>query len=185
MKVKGATLWAVGLAIFLALPIASRAASTERTPLTQEIAQQLRDAKRSSWELRKMTDTLDAITRNGGSSWQSHSSYLNTVRDNVNQLGKMLASVEELKQHGTKSQQIAIQAMRPRLMETADALRTAIQLLNDNRYHVYFTGYGEAVRTVSEQSASLHETLDAVLAYEAARERLDQLESAPAASDRG
>jgi|SRR5919108_1662927 hypothetical protein len=181
MRRKGLIICRAALAVFLALPVALSAAPTETSPLMQEVTSQMQEAKRSSWELRKTADTLHAITRSGGHSWQSHSSYLNTAREYVNQLGKMLVSLENLKQHGTESQQSAIESSRPKLVQTANALTSAIELLNDRRHNVYFSGYRDAVRTVSEQSDSLHNVLDVVLKYEAAKARLDNLEIGPAA----
>jgi hypothetical protein len=178
MRRKGTIISIAALAVFLALPLTL---SAETSPLMQELTSQMEEAKRSSWELRKTADTLQAITRTGSHSWQSHSNYLNTTRENVNQLGKMLVSLENLKQHGTESQQSAVESIRPRLVQTANALTNAIELLNDRRHNVYFSEYGEAVRTVSEQSDSLHEVLDAVLKYEAAKARLDSLEIEPTA----
>ena len=100
--------------------------------------------------------------------------------ENVNELGRMLATMEETKQHGTASQQMAIESVRPRLVETASALTSAIELLNDHRHNVYFSEYQDTVQAVSEHSTSLHEVLDAVVEYEAAKARLDGLELRPA-----
>lgn len=106
--------------------------------------------------------------------------YLNDARDQVNRLGKMLVSLEDLKPHSSESQQIAIGSMRAQLVQTADALIGAIELLNDGRHNIYFSEYRQAVQAVSQQASSLHETLDAVLKHEAAKNRLEGLELAPA-----
>ena len=164
------------LAAILAVPIGLSASTSAVVPITAEITQQMNEAKQVSYELRDTADRLHAITRSGNHSWQSHISYLNDARDNVNRLGKMLAGLEELKPRGTESQQIVIQAMRPRLVQTADALSNAIELLNDRRRNVYFSEYSEAVQTVTEQVNSLHDTLDAALKYEAAKDRFEGLE---------
>lgn len=97
----------------------------------------------------------------------------------VNRLGKMLADLEGMKARGTGTQQVAIERMRPQLVATANALTNAIDLLNDRPYNAYFAEYREAVQTVSEQGDSLHQTLDAVLDYEAAKFRLNSLELLP------
>jgi hypothetical protein len=76
---------------------------------------------------------------------------------------------------------MAIEAMRPRLVETANALTNAIELLNERHHNVYFGEYRDSVQTVSEQADSLHQTLDAVLAYEAAKAKLNNLGFSPAA----
>lgn len=164
------------LAVLLAMSAALPAAATEVSPLAREMTAQMQVAKQTSRDLINTADTLHAITRSGDHSWQSHSTYLNTVREHVNELGEMLVTLEDLSQHGTLSQQAALQSIRPRLVETAGALTNAIELLNDRRHNVYFSEYRDAVQTVSEQSNSLHETLEAVLKYEAARDRLVNLD---------
>jgi hypothetical protein len=165
----------------LALPLALPAAATEISPVAKEMTNQMQEAKRTSWELRTTADRLHAITRSGGHSWKSHSTYLNTAKENVNQLGQMLVSLETMKQHGTASQQVAIESIRPRLVQTANALTSAIELLNDRRQNVYFSEYGDAVQIVNQESDSLHEVLDTVLNYEAAKLRFDSLELGPSA----
>jgi hypothetical protein len=167
------------LAAILAVPIGLSANTAGAAPIKAEVTKQMNEAKQASYELRDAADRLQMITRGRNHSWHSHSSYLSDARENVNRLGKMLASLEDLKPHGTESQQIAIEAMRPRLVHTADALTNAIELLNDRRHNVYFSEYSEAVQTVTEQANSLHETLDAVLKYEAAKDRFEGLELGP------
>jgi hypothetical protein len=178
MKRKSSVLTAAILAVFLAVPITQAAATTLAKP---DVNTPMKEATRASYELRNTADTLHAITRSGRLTWQSHSSYLKSAREHVNQLGKILTNLENLKPHATDTQQMAIEAMRPRLAETANALTNAIELLNERRHNVYFGEYRDAVQTVSEQAASLHQTLDATLAYEAAKAKLNSLELSPAA----
>lgn len=178
MKRKSSVLSAAVLAVILAVPVIHATATTLANP---DVNTPMEEAKQASSQLRNTADTLHAITRGGGLSWQSHSWYLNSVRENVNQLGKMLFNLESLKPHATDTQQIAIEAMRPRLVETANALTNAIELLNERPHNVYFGQYRDAVQTVSAQAASLHQTLDAVLGYEAAQAKLNSLELLPAA----
>ena len=146
-----------------------------------DVAKSMREAKSAAYQLSKTADTLHSIASAGGYSWQSHSSYLHSARQDVNDLGKMLAGLEDLKPHATPAQQVGIERMRPHLVQTADALTDAIELLNDRRHHVYFPEYREAVETVSQQATSMHQTLDAVLDYESAKAKLGDLEMLPPA----
>jgi hypothetical protein len=141
------------LAAILAVPIGLSASTAGAAPIKAEVTKQMNEAKQASYELRDAADRLQMITRGRNHSWHSHSSYLNDARENVNRLGKML-------------------------VQTADALTNAIELLNDRRHNVYFSEYSEAVQTVTEQANSLHETLHAVLKYEAAKDRFEDLELA-------
>lgn len=175
MKHQFFILGAVALAVVLAFPALRASAGVNRVPAS-DVTKSMQGAKQTAYQFNQAIDTLHAITRSGGHSWQSHSWYLNSAREDVNRLGKMLADLEQLKPLGTETQQAAIERMRPQLATTANALANAIELLNDRRHNAYFPEYREAVQTVSEQADLLHETLDATLDYEAARFRLNSLE---------
>ncbi len=155
-----------------------RASAAPTAPLS-EVTQSMQQAKIAAFQLSKTADRLHAITRSGDHSWQSHSWYLDFARDDVNQLGKMLSDLENVQHQATRTQQIGIERLRPQLVKTANALTTAINLLNEHRHNAYFPEYRQAVEKVSEQATSLHQNLDAVLDYEALRARLQQLELLP------
>jgi uncharacterized coiled-coil DUF342 family protein len=164
------------LGAVLALPVLqANAAAGPATDVTNSMQQ----AKQAAFTLSETADRLHAITRNGGHSWQSHSWYLDSAREDVNRLGKMLQELEDMKPIASETQQMGIARMRPHLVETANGLTNAIDLLNDRRHNVYFPEYRERIETVSEQATSLHQSLDAVLKYEGAKARLDSLELLP------
>lgn len=160
----------------LAVP-ATVAADTkfDGTAKTQVTAQ-LKEAKEKSYKLRKNADGWHAITRSRDLAWQSHASYLNSVRDDVNQLGKLLAALEEVKYDASAPQQVAIEDSKVRLQRTADSISEAIALLNDRTHNVYFSEYGEAVQSIDEHTRSLHETLDAVVKLEDAQTGFEKLD---------
>jgi hypothetical protein len=168
------------LPVILAAPMGLSAATRATATIKAEVSSQMKEAKRVSYELRETADRLHSISRRGGHSWTGHAEYLNAAREDVNRLGKMLASLEDLKPHASEAQQMAIETMRPRLVQTANALTNAIELMKLRPHNVYFSEYGEAVGTVSAQADSLHQTLDTVLKYEAAKSRLEGLELGPA-----
>jgi hypothetical protein len=176
MKFPSSILSAAVMAVILALPVARASAATASPG---EVTKSMREAKSAAYQLSETADRLHSIASVGGYSWQSHSLYLHSARHEVNELGKMLSSLEDLTPHATTVQQKGIERMRPHLVQTANALTDAIELLNDRRHHVYFPEYREAVRTVKQQATSMHQTLDAVLDYESAKSNLDGLEILP------
>jgi chromosome segregation ATPase len=179
MKSTTSILSAAVLAVILALPLAR---ATAATVPGSEVTKSMQEAKAAAYQLSEKADRLHSITSAGDHSWQSHSSYLHSAREDVNQLGEMLSNLEGLKPGATPTQQMGIERMRPQLVQTANALTDAIELLNDRRHHVYFPEYREAVQSVSQQATSMHQTLDAVLDYESAKARLDSLELAQSGS---
>ncbi len=172
MKSKISIFGAVAMALILTVPAVRASANTNSVDVTKS----MQEARATAYQLSETADTLHSITNNGRLSWQTHSSYLESAREGVNQLGKMLANLEELKPNATQTQQLAIDRMRPQLVQTANSLTDAIELLNERRHHIYFPEYREKVQTVSEQATSMHQSLDAVLDYESAKARLDRLE---------
>ena len=107
------------LAAVLAVPVVqANAAAGPPTDVTNSMQQ----AKQAAFRLSETADRLHAIARNGGHSWQSHSWYLDSAREDVNRLGKMLQELEDLKPVASETQQAGIARMRPHLIETSQRL---------------------------------------------------------------
>ena len=168
------------LAIALMLPALPLKAATAAGP---DVHGTFEKATQASSQLRESADRLHAISRGGALSWESHSRYLNLVTEDVNRMGKMLTQLEGLAPHASDTQRAAIENLRPRLTGAANALTSAIALLESRSYNTRLAPYQDSVRAVSEHVDSLHQELAAVTDYESAKARLARLGSAPAQTD--
>lgn len=147
-----------------------------------EVADQLSLFKQTALEMRKQAYTLDAMTPSRQLDWRSHSQTLETLKEQVNSLGRTLTKLEQLKDQANDGQRLAIANARPPLVATAQQLSQAIDLLSDNRRSVYFQPYSETVSNLSTHAASVYETVDTILDYENARMRLLDLDLSTSAT---
>ncbi|HTT24934.1 MAG TPA: hypothetical protein VMG82_38825, partial [Candidatus Sulfotelmatobacter sp.] len=109
-------------------------------------------------------------------SWRSHAARLSVLRDHVNEMGRSLAELEAMKPMANQTQTLAIENARPHLVSVASNLTDAIDLVNENRWNVYWSDYGEAVRDVYSHADALHTKLDTILEYEKGKARMENLE---------
>jgi len=168
----------IAVMLFCALTTVSARAEVSNPGVVghPEVANQLTSFKRTASAMRDHAGELHSITPNRQLHWRSHSSRLSTLKHQVNELGGMLASLEDLQHQANPGQRLAIEHARPHLAAVAEELTQAIQLVSEDRRSVYWPAYADRISNISSRATSLHETLDAILDYENARVRLDRLE---------
>ncbi|HUM06012.1 MAG TPA: hypothetical protein VLT90_11175 [Terriglobales bacterium] len=168
-----------GLAILLPILLAGSALAEPATGQRVHVAKQLSELKEAAWEMRKEAARLDAMTPNRQLSWESHIYRLGSLKDQVNQMGKMLAQLESQRGIAAEEQALAIDHARLHLVPVAENVTAAIEMVNENRHSVYWGDYSEAVSGIEAHARELHSKLDTVVNYDSARIRLDQLELQP------
>ena len=119
-------------------------------------------------------ETVRSLSQDHHSNWQSHVYYLNNLREGVNSMGKLLAELEERKSQGSEAQQMAVQRSRPHLVALAAETTEALNLLRARSGNVI---YKETVADLSRQADILYQTVDAIVNYHNADDRLDKLEA--------
>jgi len=173
----------VGLSVLILLVLAASAfgqSTKQSKSARRQLADQLNDFKYTTYTMLQEADTLSLSTSRKDLGWMSHSRALNDLRDHVNRLGKLLAKLEAQKSAGTEGQALAIEHARPDLVSVARNLTQAIALVNENRYSVNQEDYADAVSNMYAHADALYHNTDAILDYEEAGMRLDELELRPA-----
>jgi uncharacterized protein YhaN len=125
-------------------------------------------------EARREAETLDS-GRWRNLSLQSHAHNLNTTRDHVNEMGKMLAKLEASKSQATLLQEEAIEAARPPLEDMAKRVEKAIHWLNRDRWSIGQTEYKDNLHGLWLSSDRLYKDVDTITDYHQARLRLNSL----------
>ncbi len=172
---------AVGAALMIS-PTGLKAAThsctcaREAAQTPDDVAKELDQFKFKAFQVRREAGVLKSFTPNKQMHWKSHTAYLGTLKDHVNDLGRALARLEEMKSVATESQQMAIENARPHLVVIADQLGSAINSVNENRSSVKWSPYSETVTGISSHADSLYEKLDTILSYENVQARLNSLE---------
>jgi hypothetical protein len=165
----------------LALP-ASAETQVQNLEAQRQVAARLGDFKSTALKLRRQADTFQSH-RNSSVSWQTHANHWADLTNHVNQLGRSLSELEEMKPQASDSQKLAIEHARPHLVAIAQSTTRAIELLNENHGIVGFPQYREVVGDIYDHADTLHTKLDVILDSENSKERLDALELQPVSSE--
>ena len=169
--------------LLFAVVVATSASAESRTKDAQrQVADQLADFQRTASQLHREADTFNS-RRLSRVSWQSHSYHLENLAEQVNQLGLSLAELEAIKPAASENQRMAIEHARPHLVSIAQNTTRAIELLKDNRGSIHFAEYGDTASAIYDHADSLHTKLEAILDFEDAKARLDELELQPKPSE--
>lgn len=177
----------IALAVVLSIAPAATPARAdsraENVTIHPVVSDHLEDFKGAAFQMRREADKLNSFALVGRISWQTHTQSLNALTQQVNELGKTLAAMEELKPLSGDTQQVAIENARTHLVSVAENLTQAIELVSENRRSIIHSDYVEAVRNIHDHANSLYDKVDTILDYEAARMRLDNLEFQPALNE--
>lgn len=170
---KGAGLTALTLLIVGCLvPKAVNAQGNEDSP---QIMQLLADAKTEAFQLRMDAEDMDAFARSGV-SWQSHAKKVASMREHINESGKILAQLHDLKSTGSRWQQMAIDGIDPLLRELAVNIEKTINHLNENQSKVHLPEFKEYVRDNYDLAVPLDTLIRDYIDYTNVKERFERLE---------
>ncbi len=171
-----AFMFALALALSFGMQRASAAG-----PNSERITQLLNDAKTHALQAEEDAETLDSYTRSRV-DWKSHSYELSSMKQHVNELGKIAAELQDLEPQGSDWQKKAVQQVIPLLKEMATNLTKTIEHLNANQARVRQSPYQQYTRTnyelASRTATLIHDLVDYEEAESAAQALKDKLELA-------
>jgi chromosome segregation ATPase len=164
---------AAALSATLAAPlaIAENFRPESRTVAQSEIAKRLDDFESAAAALQKQADHYAASVRANHPQRETHALELSYAKQQVNSLGRQLATLEQLSPEGTKLQQAAIREARPHLQAVADHVENAIVMLNGDQFNHRSPEFAENVKGIYEHADDLHTKVDAITDYEKASDR--------------
>jgi uncharacterized surface protein with fasciclin (FAS1) repeats len=132
-------------------------------------------------ETRRDAAILESKRRNHQLSWQTHADKLGTMKEHINEMGKMLSELEGMKPKATLFQEKAIEAARPHLADLAQRVEQAITWVNEDRNSISKTEYRDNLHGIWVSSDALYKDVDTVIDYHEARMRLQELAEEPVA----
>lgn len=153
------------------VPAAVQAKGNEDSP---QVTQLLEDVKSRAYQLKTDAHDMDAFARSGV-SWRSHAEQITKIREHINESGKLLAKLQEVKHTGSSWQQMAIERIDPLLRELDDNTEKTIEHLNANQGKVHFQEFKEYVRANYELSVDLEALIRDFVEYGKAKERFERL----------
>ena len=185
MRYKSILLASCLVAAMIALPAALRADTNNAMSdpaKVQDIANHLSTLEEQAALVSRDADSVWSLSQDHHTNWQSHAFYLNNLREDVNRMGSLLAELEEMKPEATKAQQMAIERARPHLVALANETGEALGLLRGRAQNLRQSQYKEAVTDLCTQAHILYQTVDTIVNYHNADDRLDKLEASHSGS---
>jgi len=132
-------------------------------------------------ETRRDAAILESKRRNHRLSWQTHADKLSTMKEHINDMGKMLADLEGMKAKATLFQEKAIEAARPHLEDMAQRVEKGINWINEDRRSIAKAEYRDNLHGIWSSADELYRRLDTIIDYHEARMRLHELAEEPVA----
>jgi chromosome segregation ATPase len=185
MRYKNNLLASCLMAAMIASPAAVKADTNNSAPdpaSVREIADHLSVFEQQAADVSRNAGDLLNLARNHRTAWESHAYYLNNLRHDINDLGRMLSELEQAKPQGSETQQMAIERARPHLVALAAETTEALDLLRVGNRNLRQTQYKETVAELSSQADILYQTVDTIVDYHNADDRLDKLEASHSGS---
>jgi Glu-tRNA(Gln) amidotransferase subunit E-like FAD-binding protein len=153
-----------------------------KMPPNADVAAELDAAKAEAAELARDADEMTGLIRSDA-SWQSHAETLNRIKDHVNNMGKIVAKLQQERDEASPWQQQAIDRMIPMLKEVAANTTAAIEHLNSNQSRPVSGNYKDYLEQNAYTSHELADMISSVEQYDRTRTKLerlqDKLESPP------
>jgi hypothetical protein len=161
------------IASMLFLFSATLFAQKEENP---EVTQLLVDARDKAAELSRDADEMESLIRTDA-SWQTHATMLETVKDHVNELGRIATKLEQKRDSASEWQQQAIDRMLPVLRDLATNTTAAINHLNENKGRPLETSsYPQYLKENAETAQELSDMISSFTKYGESRAKMEKLE---------
>ncbi len=153
------------------LPAGAQAKGNEDSP---QISELLADVKSEAYQLKVDAEDMDVLARSGV-SWESHAKKITMVKEHINEAGKMLAQLHDLKDEGSKWQVMAVERIDPLLRELAANTEKTIDYINNNQSQIRTLKFKEHVRSNYDLAVDLEALIRDFVDYGNAKERFDRI----------
>ena len=154
--------------LFTSLSLAQKGENPQVTRLLQ-------DARDEAAQLSRDADDMEAMTHSDV-SWQSHADMLATIKDHVNNLGRLVEKMEAARGSASPWQQQAIDRMIPLMRDLASNTTAAINHINENKLRPTAGSYPEYLKENAETAHDLSNMISEFVQYGQARAKLERLE---------
>ena len=177
--------WTVlALATTFAVPaVQASNATTINTPATFSVAHNAAQASNLLKEVRTLamqvssdTDLLALSTGSNRLHWETHLTYLNQAKDNINQIGAHLETLKGMRGSVHPWQQEAIDRIHASSLTAARHTESALSHLNENKRWLFAPSYTRDLNAIQEHSEQVRETANNFLNYASTKDKLGALQ---------
>jgi hypothetical protein len=139
-----------------------------------EVSELLSQAISHANQLRDDADTMKTFSM-GGLTWQSHANQINMIREQINNLGKVLKDMGDWRHIASPWQQVAIDRVTPLAQEMAANIEQTIEHLNNNQNRLHMQQYRDYLAAHYEVSSSLAKLINDLVEYGQNKARYESL----------
>jgi hypothetical protein len=164
-----------GLAVFALLLAMNAPFATAQASDSEQISGLLSEAQHHAMLVDDDASALQSFTRSK-LSWQTHGKQLESMKAHVNDLGKVIKQLNDLRSEGSPWQQQAIDQINPLLQDMADHLTATINHLNENQNRVNMPAYQDYARGNYELANKTVQAINDFVDYDKAKSQSQALE---------
>jgi hypothetical protein len=141
----------------------------------KEVSKLLEDIKTQAAELQRDSDELESYTRSQ-TSWQSHADQLTLMKERINNIGKTISSLQNLRSSASPWQQEAIDRIIPIAQKLAANTTAAIEHLNKDPLRIHDPQYQDYLKSNAEAATNLASLVKDFVEYGKTRTTLESYE---------
>lgn len=169
--------YALGVALLVAaflylLPTLQ--AANKPVPDSPEVSNLLTQARTHAIQLRNDADLMHKFALSN-LAWESHSAQISTIKDHVNNLGKVLQKLSDARHLGSPWQQDAIDRITPLAREMATNIESTIEHINKNQSRLHMPEFRDLLSANYEVSAELAQLIGDYVAYDKSKAKYERL----------
>jgi lambda repressor-like predicted transcriptional regulator len=150
-------------------------ASAQAASDNASVTGQLNDAKVIVAKIKKDAVQMESYTQNAGLSWQTHSTALEKIKADVNQLQQNMRGLQSHRTIASAWQQEAIDRITGFANDLATNMNAAIDRLNKSKSRPTAPPYPEYLKANSRIASDLGDEIAATIDYGQNKAKLDQL----------
>ena len=174
MRFQRTSLLTLALIALIAL-VAGPSIANAQTKDSAEISRLLNEAR--SYAIQANTDAAELESyANSTISWRTHAQTLESIRGHVNNMGKLLQQMHDMKSEGSPWQQDAINRIDPLLRQMADQLTATIEHGNEYPNRVHMMKFKNYVRACADLANQTERLITDIVTYDKAQAKAQMLE---------
>ena len=143
---------------------------------SDQLAQLLEEARAEARELAKDADETESLIRSDV-SWQTHAVMLDSVKEHVNKMARIIDKLTAARSSGSELQEQAVDRILPLLKELATNTTNAINYLNQNKTRPLGDPYTQYLRDNADTAHQLASTVSSLFEYEKTMNKMGELKN--------
>jgi Na+/phosphate symporter len=143
---------------------------------SDQLSRLLAEARVEAAQLAKDADETESLIRSQV-SWQSHAAALETIKEHVNNMARIVDKLSEARSSGSELQEKAVDRILPLLRELAQNTTNAINYINQNKDRPIGEPYTQYLKDNTETAHELASTVSSLYEYEKTMAKMGELKN--------